>query len=182
MKHFEVSLTTDHAYKRWRINQEITPEMRGFMDSVAELLDAGMSGWEDIYAAIIPQFDFSEEELLRDKWHTEGGTIGTDIHCARHRVELERYSARESEAGKRLNLSPGQKLGPIIFDSRTAMIRNTCVVQIDHENGEVIVEGTAGRWRKRYSTTFLGIEAGIRNAAERISAKSDIVPTGIHRR
>jgi hypothetical protein len=144
--------------------------MQGLIDAVSAFLDAGLFYNTAMYEAICKEFDFTEEELSREKGRVEHGALGMDIYYARRKGELFQYKAREAAARKRLPLSPGQRLGTIRFDGRTATLRNCFVIQAGEL--EVVIDGTAGNKRQRFSTTYLGAEQAIKNAVQQCTRLS----------
>ena len=151
---FPISASTNQARIRWATTNPLTQDMQDLMSKVRLAMQEGIFYDNDLRAAIVAQYDFTEEELSRnDPPRVVGGVVGMEIYYARKAVEAEEKEAVETAARAALKPTPGMRLGMLKF-SGCPLFKN-CIVE-SAEKGVTFL-GTRGNKRYRVESTCANI-------------------------
>lgn len=154
-------LAPEGSHKRWN-SGVITDEMRSMIEAVAVAVDSGMFYNVDVFAAVAPQFGFTEEERAAGVGRVEGGEVGMEIYYARQQLKAERALAAQGAAAERLALHVGKNLGALHLHTGGGKIgnwRNATVEEID--GFTVKLKVTAGGRRYLLTTSPAAIERAL---------------------
>lgn len=163
---YNVSASSYAAHRRWAEGEPVTEDMAALKVAVAAVVDSGIHYTRDVYAAVVPQFEFTEEELARERGRVEHGVVGMEIYYARDAVQRERAAVAEQEARSRLALKEGDILPTMkisVSGKGHRVIRKAKVTAVGA--GAIAFDATLGGRRFSFTASAMQLENGIRVAS-----------------
>lgn len=156
---------------RWNAlkNGRETPDAheKRMISAVEQALAAGLFYNTDVAKSVRETLgDYVPDQFWSIKNGVEGGPMGMEIYYARQVVEQRQKDAAVKAAAEALDLTPGKKLGVLIFNDFKRTVA-TMVKEAPDDGYGVVLTGTRGSNKVELRTDALSIQGAIARAVEK---------------
>lgn len=159
---------SDSWYGVWK--RGTTQNQEVLMAAVQKARDAGLYYNKDVNNFVAKELGVTDDDLAVGSDTIDGGAFGYDVYHARNELDRRAADAANSRAVDELGLSPGVKLGVLVFNDGK-VIKAVEIQSVSEDKQSVTINGKRGKNTVSGPVSPVSIKRAIERAEERGARK-----------